>query len=171
MKEATLRQLLETMRQENAAMRQENAAAHEETRRVLREESTAAHEETRRVLREENAAAHAETRAELRREMAKSVDDAKRVLRRESKIEHEKTRQLVNNFVEHFEEALKSAREPLQFLAEGIRSVDQKLDREVADIRAEMRNGFAETQAMIKFSHVELDRRITALEQAASKSP
>jgi len=39
---------------------------------------------------------------------------------------------------------------------------------QIADIRAEMRQGFADTQAMIKFSHAELDRRIHGVEDRAS---
>lgn len=31
-----------------------------------------------------------------------------------------------------------------------------------------MRRGFADTQAMIKFSHAELDRRVRALEEGLS---
>jgi hypothetical protein len=163
MKEAALKQLLETMRQENAA-------GHEETRRVLREENSATHEETRRVLREENALLHGETRTVLRQEMAKSVDDAKRVIRRENTIEHEKTRQLIDNFAQYFDEALRLARIQVKFLSESLTGFDRKVDRELADVRSEMRGGFAETQALMKFSHDNLDRRVTALEQA-SKNP
>jgi uncharacterized protein YceH (UPF0502 family) len=36
------------------------------------------------------------------------------------------------------------------------------------DIREEMRRGFNETQAMIKFSHVEIDRRVRTLEEAVA---
>lgn len=43
--------------------------------------------------------------------------------------------------------------------------LDEKLDRTAADIRDEVRRGFADTQAMIKFSHTELDRRIRTLEE------
>jgi hypothetical protein len=42
--------------------------------------------------------------------------------------------------------------------------LDEKVDREAASIRDEMRRGFADTQAMIKFSHAALDRRIERLE-------
>jgi predicted component of type VI protein secretion system len=52
-----------------------------------------------------------------------------------------------------------------RIVAEGFARLNQKLDRTAADIREEMRRGFADTQAMIKFSHAELDRRIRALEE------
>ncbi|HET8798957.1 MAG TPA: hypothetical protein VFO89_14785 [Thermoanaerobaculia bacterium] len=43
-------------------------------------------------------------------------------------------------------------------------ALNEKLDRTGRDIRSEMHGGFAETQAMIKFSHADLDRRVTLLE-------
>jgi len=51
-------------------------------------------------------------------------------------------------------------------LAEGVTSVDEKLDRRAADLEERMERGFAETQAMIKFSHADLDRRVRSLEEA-----
>jgi|SRR5947207_8616683 len=156
MSDEELRQLFDTMRQENAA-------AHEETRRVLRDETAASHEETRRVLREESAAAHEETRAVFRQEIVKAVDDAKRVMRHEGELDRRNTREL-------YEINLDKLESTMQFLGEGIQLGDQKLERHVADIRAEMRSGFVETQAMIKFSHADLDRRITALEDPAAKN-
>jgi uncharacterized coiled-coil DUF342 family protein len=55
-------------------------------------------------------------------------------------------------------------RHEIQQVAEGVANVNETLEREAADIRDEMHRGFAETQAMIKFSHAELDRRVRALE-------
>jgi hypothetical protein len=53
----------------------------------------------------------------------------------------------------------------IDLLAEGLMNLDEKLDREAADIRHEMRRGFVETQAMIKASHADLDRRVRVLEE------
>src|SRR5688572_18715092 len=52
----------------------------------------------------------------------------------------------------------------IQLVVETVALLDAKVDRETASIRDEMRRGFADTQAMIKFSHAELDRRIERLE-------
>ncbi|HEX3576971.1 MAG TPA: hypothetical protein VHY33_00290 [Thermoanaerobaculia bacterium] len=60
-------------------------------------------------------------------------------------------------------------RTDVQRVAEGVLMLNEKLDRETADIRAEMREGFAETQGMLRFSHSQLDIRITALERAAKR--
>jgi tetrahydromethanopterin S-methyltransferase subunit G len=63
--------------------------------------------------------------------------------------------------------AVEDMRTDVQRVAESVLMVNAKLDREAADIRAEMRQGFAETQALLRFSHGRLDDRVTALERAA----
>lgn len=67
----------------------------------------------------------------------------------------------------HFDVNAENMNTKFGLLAEGLQSLDEKLDRETTDIREEMRRGFAETQAMIKFSHAELDQRIDRLESSA----
>jgi archaellum component FlaC len=67
----------------------------------------------------------------------------------------------------HFDIKTEEMKHQVQLVAESVLMVNDKLDREAADIRAEMRQGFADTQAMIKFSHAELDRRILAVEERA----
>ena len=74
-------------------------------------------------------------------------------------------------------EDLEELKRHLRVISEEIRSevrlavetLDGKIEsvhREVGALREEMTRGFAETQAMIKFSYAELDRRISALESA-----
>ncbi|MGH9421070.1 MAG: hypothetical protein ACRD3J_13925 [Thermoanaerobaculia bacterium] len=46
----------------------------------------------------------------------------------------------------------------LDALAQSITLLGEKIDREAENIRREMRIGFAETQAMLKFSQPEYDR-------------
>ena len=96
-------------------------------------------------LRQENAAAHVETRRQV-------VE-----VRQENAAAHVETRR-------HFEVTAERLETKFDTLAETVAHLDERLTREDADIRAEMRSGFAETQAMIKFSHAELDRRVTTLE-------
>lgn len=89
-------------------------------------------------------------------------DDMKRLLeamQRENLAAHADTRR-------HFDIVSEGTRHEIRLVAESVAHVNEKVDREAGDIRDEMRRGFAETQAMIKFSHVELDRRIGKLEQA-----
>lgn len=49
---------------------------------------------------------------------------------------------------------LESLRHEIQQIAKGLTDFKEALERESAAIRDEMRRGFAETQAMIKFPHV-----------------
>src|SRR5438270_1435439 len=67
----------------------------------------------------------------------------------------------------HVDIAIEDLRKDIRGVAEGVLTFDEKLDREAADIRAEMRQGFADTQAMLRVSRNDLDRRVTKLERAA----
>lgn len=69
------------------------------------------------------------------------------------------SRHQVELAIEHFDKRF-------DMLAESIASVDEKLQRKTAAIDERMERGFADTQAMIKFSHDELDKRVRALEQS-----
>lgn len=64
----------------------------------------------------------------------------------------------------HFDVLAEAVKHEIRLVAEGLDATNERLSREAADIRMEMRTGFAETQAMFKFSHAELDRRVTVLE-------
>ncbi|HVT03728.1 MAG TPA: hypothetical protein VHL58_10190 [Thermoanaerobaculia bacterium] len=68
----------------------------------------------------------------------------------------------------HFDVITESVKHEIQVVAEAVAQLDEKVGRENEDIREELRRGFAETQAMIKFSHAELDRRVRTLEQGLS---
>ena len=68
----------------------------------------------------------------------------------------------------HFDIASERSDQRLDQIVEAIANVDQKLDRHVERLDERVDRGFAETQAMIKFSHAELDRRVSKLEQAFS---
>jgi len=91
------------------------------------------------------------------------TDDELKALFESSKAE---TRQLVEDSRRHFDVTAEGLRHEIRLVAEKVTGVDEKLSREAADIRSEMRQGFADTQAMIKFSHAELDRRVTSLEDS-----
>lgn len=112
----------------------------------------AAQVETRQqfdTLRQENAAAHVKTRRDF---------DA---LRQENVASHAETRR-------HFDISLEAARHETQLVAEGVAHLDARLGGvEVRLTRVEERleSTATETQAMIKFSHAELDRRVRSLEE------
>ena len=116
---------------------------------TMRQDNAAIRAETA-AIRQDNTAIRAETAAMRQENAAKWQENA---------AAHAETRR-------HFEVIAERLEKKIDAVAESVAIVDEKLDRETADIREEMRRGFADTQAMIKFSHAELDRRVRALEQA-----
>ncbi len=83
-------------------------------------------------------------------------------IRQENAAAHEETRRLSNVTAE-------GLRQEIRLVGESVLQIDKKLDRTAQEIRAEMRQGFAETQAMIKFSYAELDRRVSSLEERVDR--
>ena len=79
-------------------------------------------------------------------------------IRHENAQAHAETRR-------YFDIVTEATRHEIRLVAEAVALVDEKLEREATDIRQEMRTGFADTQAMIKFSHAELDRRVRTVEE------
>ena len=64
----------------------------------------------------------------------------------------------------HFDTVVERLDSKLNLTLETLSLVDQKIDGTAGRLEAKMDAGFAETQAMIKFSYAELDRRLTSLE-------
>jgi exonuclease VII small subunit len=74
----------------------------------------------------------------------------------------------VTEIKRHFNVVAERLEGRIQLLAEGIVGLDERLGRFEERVEARfdsMDRRFEETQAMIKFSHAELDRRIRALEE------
>ena len=114
---------------------------------LVRQENAAAHAETRQntavalgEMREANAAAHAETRQYIDQKVAETRD--------------------------FFAVLNEGTRHEIGLIAEKVARVDEKLDSVRNELEERMERGFAETQAMIKFSHAELDRRMRTLEES-----
>ena len=64
----------------------------------------------------------------------------------------------------HFDVFAERLEKDIQLLDERVSIVNEKVDRTARTLQDDMNRGFAETQAMIKFSHSELDKRIRTLE-------
>lgn len=94
-------------------------------------------------MREENAAAHVETR----RQFDESV----------SRLSAENRH--------HFDVATEATKREIQLVAEAVGHVSEGLERTRVALEEEFERTARDTQAMIKFSHAELDRRVSALEQ------
>jgi len=72
----------------------------------------------------------------------------------------------VEEIKRHFDVVAERVEARVRVVGEAVSAVDAKIDREVGALRDELREGFDEVKAMIKFSYAELDRRVTSLESA-----
>ncbi|SRR6266446_7356254 len=97
------------------------------------------------AMREDNVAMHVETRATVE------------AMRQENAAMHVETRR-------HFDVAVERMEKRFDLLAESVAHVDDELHQARTSLDEKIDRTANETQAMIKFSHKELDRRMTALE-------
>ena len=90
--------------------------------------------------------------------------------RQENAAAHEETRRYIDQKVaanrDFFQVLNEATRHEIGLVAEKVVRVDEKLDNVRNELEERMERGFAETQAMIKFSHAELDRRMRTLEES-----
>ena len=82
-------------------------------------------------------------------------------IRQENAAAHSETRR-------HFEVLTEGTRKDIQLVAESILLSRENLDRTATSLDQKIERTAAETQAMIKFSHVEIDRRMRSLEDAVA---
>ena len=68
----------------------------------------------------------------------------------------------------HFDMSTEEVKSEIRLVSEAVASLEEKVDRENEATREEMRGGFSETQAMIRFSHAEIDRRVRTLESTVT---
>lgn len=104
-------------------------------------------------------------------------DELRRLLERfqaENAAAHVETRRYFDAKTEdlrgQYEVTAEGLRHEIRLVAESVTVLGEKVEREVNRLDEKMDSGFAETQAMIKFSHADLDRRITALEGGSPDS-
>ncbi len=98
-------------------------------------------------LSEQNAAEFRQMREENAAEFQRIATEFKQV-RAENAAAHAETRR-------HFDSTIDRLQSKFDLLGDGLKNIDEKLDREAVDIRAEMRQGFADTHALIRFSHAQ----------------
>jgi hypothetical protein len=103
-------------------------------------------------------------------EELKAILDA---MRKEHAAAHETTQRHVSEAAADsrhlFRTEAEALRHEVQLVAEGVADTREMLERQVSAVSDEVRRTAAETQAMIKFSHAEPDRRVTTLEQSQSR--
>ena len=114
----------------------------------IRQEIVASADGLRQELRQDIVASADGLRQELRQEMASSAAG----LRQEMAQMRQELRDDFGALADHLGSKI-------ELLAEGLGIVNERLDREAADIRAEMRQGFAETQDLVRFAYRDLDHR------------
>ena len=166
--DAELKQYLDGFSEQFLQMREENAAAHEETRRVLRGDmgemtgtlrgemggmtTTLRGEMTEQIgqavstLRGEIAAENAETRRHFDQRMAEENAGTRRYVDERTSEENAETRRYVDERMSaehaetrrHFDITVERWETRFDLLAESVQMVDQKLDRNVAEIREEI---------------------------------
>lgn len=81
--------------------------------------------------------------------MRQAMNQEFAAVRQENAAAHAETRHEFHIAVERMDRGF-------DLLGEGILNIDQKLDREAADIRGEMRRGFADTHDLIRFTWSQL---------------
>lgn len=102
------------------------------------------------LMRQETAGSLAETRAWSERIVTETREHSERVAAQ--------TRR-------HFDVVAERLRHEIQTVAEGVVANTERIERFSIDMKAE----FSDVRSMIKFSHSELDRRITTLEGGFSE--
>ena len=121
----------------------------EDLKRLIEETSAATHrrfDEAVGELRQENAQTRQHfdvVAAELREEMRVGTTDLRR----------------------HFDVTAEDFRHQVQLVAEGVDNVNERVDRLARDIK----NEFAETNAIMRFSYSDLDRRLRSLEERVER--
>jgi len=114
------------------------------------------------VMRLENTAAHAETRKEvvaMRQEIVEVRQD-NAAMRQENVAAHEETRR-------HFDVAVEGMKHEIGIIAEKVPRLDEKLDRRTDELEEKMDRRFADTEALIEYSHKKLERRVAVLEESS----
>jgi hypothetical protein len=147
---------------ELAAVRSDSAAEQERTRggfAELRAEFAAGHERSRAesaAVREEMQAGFAAEReraqaesAALRAEIRADVRDGFAEMRR------------------HFDVVVEGFRATNQLLAEGLITLNERIDRLETRFETRMAEGFAELRDLIRLAYTDLDRRVRVLEGRA----
>ena len=68
----------------------------------------------------------------------------------------------------HFELSTEAFKHENRLIAEGLVSLGERVSREIGRLDEKVDQGFANTQAMIRFSHAELEKRVRTIEEELS---
>ncbi len=102
------------------------------------------------------------------RELREHTGEGLRELREQTGQDLRSLREEVCTWIDdtrrHFEILVEDVRGDVRLVAEGVATVNERLDRVEARLEDKMDKGFAETHALIRFSYRDLDRRVSTLE-------
>ncbi len=93
-----------------------------------------------------------ESASETRKDVREVAEETRRHFDVVAGEMRQDVREVAKETRRHFDVVAEAIRRDVQLVAEGFGQLSSRLDRETADLREEMKRGFAETQAMIKFS-------------------
>jgi len=62
-----------------------------------------------------------------------------------------------------FEVSTEAIKHDIRLVAEGVATLGERLSREIGRLDEKVDQGFANTQAMIRFSHAELEKRVRSI--------
>ena len=134
------------------------------------------------TMREENSAAHHETRAQVAALDAKLDSTAERLdtkidstaERLDAKLDSTAERldakidSTAENLRRHFDVTTEATNSNIRLVAESVTQLTDEMRRGFAAADKKFDTTTAETQAMIKFSHANLDRRLITLEETVA---
>jgi DNA anti-recombination protein RmuC len=127
----------------------------------VRQDITTLGQDLRQELRQEMAGIRQELREEtaaIRQELRQETTSIRQELSSSAAANVETRR--------HLEILIEAARHETRLVAEGQQNAQEMFARECADIREEVRRTSNESQAMFKYFHADLDRRVRAIEES-----
>lgn len=105
---------------------------------------------------------------EIRRHLdvtAESLRSETREIKRHFDVTAESLRSETREIKRHFDVTAESLRSEVRQVAEGLISLDEKMERRFAEVLTQTRTEFDEVKAMIKFGHAEPARRLDSHER------
>ena len=82
----------------------------------------------------------------------------------ETRKHFEETAERLASTTRHqFEVSTEAIKHDIRLVAEGVATLGERLSREIGRLDEKVDQGFANTQAMIRFSHAELEKRVRSI--------
>lgn len=96
-------------------------------------------------------------------------DEAQKLLGAIQRHFDETAERLASTTRNQFEISTEAFKHEIRLVAEGVASLGERVSREIGRLDEKLDQGFANTQAMIRFSHAELEKRVRTIEDELSE--